>query len=268
MGRLTRDRELAPQSDGLRATNVRRIEATKDAATGDGIRLRWRRPAATMRSATWWRVQSEVAARHDASQNEAVPRADATRPPGVECNRPSCSFPVEQADDAGRARGAVDRTTRSLRQHIGEPFGRERRATSDGLRFTAKAQSAQRRKRFGERRLRAASDVRKSTNRANGRCSTNNEVASGKRRTASDGQRTMGDEVASNEVASGERRQRTTWAVASEVRRRAKPRATRPCRTSRWCRPQPGCCGSHTPLGAAAHRRAVRPQSDGATGVD
>ena len=36
--------------------------------------------------------------------------------------------------------------------------------------------------------------------------------------------------------------------------------------TSRWCRPQSGCGGSHDPLNAAAHRRAVRPQSDEATG--
>ena len=44
---------------------------------------------------------------------------------------------AQQADDAGRAWGAVDRTTRSLRQHIGEPLGAERRggglrAASDG----------------------------------------------------------------------------------------------------------------------------------------
>ena len=35
---------------------------------------------------------------------------------------------AQQADGADRNRGAVDRTTRSGRQHIGEPFDAEQRA--------------------------------------------------------------------------------------------------------------------------------------------
>ena len=35
---------------------------------------------------------------------------------------------AQQADGADRNRGAVDRTPRSWRQHIGEPFDAERRA--------------------------------------------------------------------------------------------------------------------------------------------
>ena len=88
---------------------------------------------------------------------------------------------AQQADGADRNRGAVDRTTRSLRQHIGEPLGSQQRAA----------------------KRRAAGNERRPEEHESGQRATFHEQRSGERRVASDERR-----VASNgdEHRGGERR--------------------------------------------------------------
>ena len=124
--------ELAPQTDGHGAASVRRIEASTDAAVTDGERRNSLAVAATCgddarRSVVANPKRGGDTARGEPKRSGSHQRRDAHLK--VERHRPSYSFPAEQADDAGRDHDAVDRTTRSMRQHIGEPLGPVRRAT-------------------------------------------------------------------------------------------------------------------------------------------
>ena len=161
-----------------------------------------------------------------------------------------------------------DRSPRSGRQHIGEPFGRERRAA--GLMVVENLMGGLRQRATSdERRLQATGNERRPEEHESSQRATFHEqrgdVASGEWRVAATATATRWRATKRRAVSDGN--EQRGW-PSSEVRRRAKPRATWSGRTSRWCRPQSGCCGSHDPLGAAAHRRAVRPQSDEATSGD
>ena len=117
--------ELVPQNDVLRASNVRRIEASTKAVATSVERRNSLAVAAcdgdhAERNVVVDSTRGGNTKRREPKRSGSQGRSD-TRA-RVERRRPSYSFPVEQADDAGRARGAVDRTTRSLRQHIGEPL--------------------------------------------------------------------------------------------------------------------------------------------------
>ena len=124
-------------------------------ASSDGIRLRWPRATATMQGATWWWTQREVVTRSDASQNEAVPRADPTLARGSNADVRRIRF-LSNKPMMLAALGAlwIARPAQcgSISASRWADNGRRQRATGDGLRFTAEAQRAQRSERSSERR--------------------------------------------------------------------------------------------------------------------
>ena len=130
-----------------------------------------------------------------------------------------------------------------MRQHIGEPLGSQQRAAVNGQRVMNDEL------RTTSNDPRATTCVRRVTSRwaasgGVGRPSARRQATRAGRRASSGGRRFAGNEQRRRRAKNCRPRGLQTQVTCSGL-------------TSRWCRPQPGCGGSHDPLTAAAYRRAV-----------